>query len=199
MTFARRQRSQLVDLLREVGPFAETACEGWQTQDLAAHLWVREHKPAALPGIGIKALAGVTERMQRHALHAKGYLPILEDLESPSWYVAPLDPLVNGVEWYVHHEDVRRPRGEKVELTDGEVRGLEKVAFALAKKAQLESDHRLVVTPTGGSPRRFGKGSRTIYVEGPANELVLHFSGREADVVVTGDDVDRYRESLRGL
>ena len=59
MTFAKRQRAQLLEKMRELGPFAETACEGWKTQDLAAHLWVREHKPAALPGIGLERFAAL--------------------------------------------------------------------------------------------------------------------------------------------
>jgi uncharacterized protein (TIGR03085 family) len=199
MSLARRQRSQLLDLLREVGPFAETACEGWQTQDLAAHLWVRENRPSAVPGIGIPALAERTARIQNETLHSLGYLQILDDLASPGLLHRALDALSAGSEWYIHHEDVLRPRGEKVELTEHDLKRLEPIMFALAKKTQLASRHRLVVTPRGGRPRRFGKATRTVYVEGPANELLLHFSGREADVVVTGDDVDDYLKSLKGL
>lgn len=199
MTFARRQRAQLLDLMHEVGPFAETACEGWQAQDLAAHLWVREHRPSAMLGIGMERFADRTARIQQESLHELGFLGLLEELREPGWYMRPVDKVVNGVEWYIHHEDVRRPRGEKVHLTPKEVESLEKVALVLARKAQREADVELVVTPKGSQPRTFGKGGRTIFVEGPANELVLHFSGREADVVVTGDDVDAYMESVTGL
>ena len=199
MSFVRRQRAQLIDLMREVGPFADTKCEGWQVQDLAAHLWIREHRPSALPGIGFEAFAGRTERIQQESLHSKGFLGLLEELQRPPWYMRPMDRLAGGVEWYIHHEDVRRARGEKVRLTAREVDSLESIALVMAKKAQRESGAQLVVTPRGSKPRTLGTGDRTIFVEGPANELLLHFTGRDSDVTVTGDDVEAYRESLKGL
>ena len=199
MTFAKRQRAQLLEKMRELGPFAETACEGWKTQDLAAHLWVREHKPAALPGIGLERFAARTARIQQNALHTQGYHQLLDALAKPSLLVRPVDPIVGAVEWYIHHEDVLRPRGEKVSLTDDEVKSLEKVALALAVKTQLGKDFRLVVTPTGSRSRSIGKGSRTVHVDGAANELLLHFTGRESEVTVTGDDVEDYLASLTGL
>lgn len=199
MNFAKRQRAALLEKLKELGPLASTACEGWQTQDLAAHLWVREHKPAALPGIGLQRFADRTARIQQSALHTMGYAALLNALEKPSLLVKPLDPLVGAIEWYIHHEDVLRPLGEKVQLTEQEVKGLEKAALALAAKTQLGRGFRLVVTPTGSKPRSFGRATRTVYVEGPANELLLHFTGREADVTITGDDLDAYKEAVAGL
>lgn len=199
MNFARRQRSQLLGLMHETGPFAETACVGWQTQDLAAHLWIREHKLSALPGIGIERFAKRTERLQQEALHSKGFEVLLAELQEPGLLVRPIDPIVGGVEWYIHHEDVRRPRGEKVQLTEKETRALEPVAMAMAKKTQLGSQYTLVVASKGGRVRRFGKGPKTVRIEGTANELLLHFSGRPADVLLKGDDVDGYLAAIKGL
>lgn len=33
------------------GPDAPTLCEGWFTRDLAAHLWIREHRLDAAVGM----------------------------------------------------------------------------------------------------------------------------------------------------
>src|SRR5262245_9679824 len=44
-SFYRRERAALCDLLDRVGPDRPTLCEGWTTNDLAAHLWVRESDP----------------------------------------------------------------------------------------------------------------------------------------------------------
>lgn len=199
MSFARRQRAQLLDLMREVGPFAETACEGWQAQDLAAHLWIRENRPSALPGIGLERFADRTARIQQQALHTMGFLTLLDELEKPSWFMRPLDPIVGAAEWYIHHEDVLRPRGEKVELTPDEQQLLRRYAMMLARKAQGGLGKRLRVKPTVGEARTFGKESGMITVEGAPNELLLHFSGRDGDVQISGDDVEGYKQSLKGL
>ncbi len=178
---------------------APTACEGWTAQDLAAHLWVREHRPDALPGIGLSRFAPHTERVQAEALHRKGFDGLLEDLAQPPAIVRLLDPLVNGVEYYIHHEDVLRPQGERVQLQPRDVPGLTRVALVLARKSRLGKDLRLVVTPTGGHARSFGAGSQVVHVEGPGNELLLHFTGRDADVTIVADDVDAYRAGVAGL
>lgn len=199
MSFARAQRRQLLDLMKEVGPFAPTSCEGWQVQDLAAHLWVREHRLAALPGIAIPRFAGCTERHQRDGLHRLGFEGLLDELAEPAGLMRLLDPLVNGVEYYLHHEDVLRPRGERVQLEAQEQKFLEKIVRVLARKAQLGKPYRLVVTPTDGHTKSYGNGQQVVYVEGAPNELLLHFSGREGDVIITADDQDAYRESIAGL
>lgn len=199
MTFARRQRTELLTKLRELGPFAETACEGWKTQDLAAHLYIREHKPTALPGIGSAKFADKTARIQMEALHTLGYEELLKRLAVPSLLMRPLDPIVGAVEWYIHHEDVLRPLGEKVQLSEKEQKNLLPIVKALALKTHLRMDTRLIVTPTIGNEMAFGKGDRSIHVEGAPSELLLHFSGRDSDVTIKGEDIDKYKEAIRGL
>lgn len=185
--------------MREVGPLAETACEGWQVQDLAAHLWVREHKLAALPGIGMERFADKTRRIQNEHLHKLGFERILRELERPAGLMKVLDPIVNAAEYYIHHEDVLRPRGERAMLTDADQKSLLKVALMLARKAQVGKDFRLVVTPTNGHAKSFGRGDNVVYVEGAPNELLLHFSGRDSDVVIVADDIDAYKDQIKGL
>ena len=60
MGFAAQERTALCDALAEVGPDAPTLCEGWTSHDLAAHVWVRENDPSAMPGLLVGALADVT-------------------------------------------------------------------------------------------------------------------------------------------
>ncbi|WP_297748370.1 maleylpyruvate isomerase family mycothiol-dependent enzyme [uncultured Tessaracoccus sp.] len=199
MTFARRQRRQLLDVMRTAGPLAPTACEGWLVQDLAAHLWVREHRPSALPGIGVSRFAAHTDRLQMEGLHRLGFEGLLEKLERPGWVMRLVDPLVNGAEFYLHLEDVLRPRGERAELSSSDQEYLRKIALLLARKTQLGKPYRLVVTPTDGHTKSFGSGEQVVYVEGAPNELLLHFSGRDADVAITTDDEPAYRASIAGL
>ena len=71
MSLASRQRDSLCDLMSELGPLAPTMCDGWNVGDLAAHLWIREHKPASLPGIGsqqiqVNHFAGLRPKAIQH-------------------------------------------------------------------------------------------------------------------------------------
>ena len=66
MTFAKLERDAACDALLAVAPDSPTLCEGWSAHDLAAHLWVREHDPLALPGVVVPPLQRLTaERMER--------------------------------------------------------------------------------------------------------------------------------------
>ena len=62
MTFARSERAELCDLLDDVGAHAPTLCEGWNTHDLVAHLWVRETDPIGASGIVAKPLSSLYGR-----------------------------------------------------------------------------------------------------------------------------------------
>lgn len=188
MTLAKRQRAALLALMEELGPFAPTLNEGWQTQDLAAHLYIREHRPAALPGIASKRFAGLTERIQNEELHTKGFPRLLEELRRPGWIMRPLDKLVNTSEYFIHHEDVLRANGRSQTLTDKDQQELWPVAKMLARKAQVALKGRVVLKRTDtGDEIALGKGNRAVYVAGLPSELLMHLSGREADVTVTAE------------
>ena len=202
MTFAQRQRSALVSLLRSLGPFAPTKCGGWQTQDLAAHLYVREHRPAALPGIAVPRFAALTERIQRESLHSLGYPALVDALEQPGWIMRPVDKLVNTSELFIHHEDVLRANGGSQVLTPAEQQELWPVARMLARKAQAGYGGRVLLTRTDTAQQiAKGTGNRPIHVSGLPSELVLLLSGRDADVTVGGEPaaLEAWREALSGL
>ena len=108
--FARSERTGLCNLLSELGPEAPTLCEGWLTKDLAAHLFVRERRPLAMPGLVLGGPpARLTEIAMQAALKTYGYAGLVARVRSgPPAIGRPLDELVNLMEYFVHTEDVRR-------------------------------------------------------------------------------------------
>ncbi len=112
-SYARSERAALADLLDDLGPDAPTIDDGWATRDLTAHLVVRERRPLAMPGIAVPALAWLTER-EMTAMCRRPYGEVVQLVRSgpPRWnplaLVPALDEVVNGSEFFVHHEDVRR-------------------------------------------------------------------------------------------
>ena len=100
-------------LLSAKGPDAPTLCEGWATRDLAAHLVLRERRPDAALGILGGPLAGYTARVQHRIAQQHDYPGLIDMIrQGPpllSIFAIPgVDERANAVEYYVHHEDVRR-------------------------------------------------------------------------------------------
>ncbi len=126
VTYARDERVALCALLDQLGPGADTLCEGWQTADLAAHLVLRERRPDAALGILGGPLAAYTERVMRGMSAKRPYPLLVETVRSGpprfSLYGIPgADAKINFGEFFIHHEDVRRaqPGWEPRELDQG--------------------------------------------------------------------------------
>ncbi|NUP02086.1 MAG: TIGR03085 family protein, partial [Nonomuraea sp.] len=196
MTHARGERAALCDLFDRLGPGAPTLCAGWDTYDLAAHLVLRERRPDAMGGIGISALAGYTASVQ-NGLKAKHPYPELVGLvrEPGGVYgLLPfLDTAVNTLEYFVHHEDVRRaqPGWEPRELPADLDRLMWKRVSAGARIMLRRSPVRLVLRRTGGGVALGGaREGANVQVTGTASELLLFCFGRQAHarVELTGDD-----------
>jgi uncharacterized protein (TIGR03085 family) len=104
------ERTRFCDALAELGADAPTLCEGWLTRDIAAHVFVRERRPLAMPGILLGGkFAKLTEDAMSAALNIYGYTGVVAKVRSgPPLLWRPLDGLVNLVELFVHTEDVRR-------------------------------------------------------------------------------------------
>jgi len=113
VSYARDERTALCALLDEMGPGGPTLCEGWRTVDLAAHLVMRERRPDAAAGLMGGPLAGHTRRVT-HALSSRTPFPDLVELirSGPPplsvFWLPGVDERLNLVEFFVHHEDVRR-------------------------------------------------------------------------------------------
>jgi uncharacterized protein (TIGR03085 family) len=113
MTYSRDERQALCALLDETGPKAPTLCEGWTTLDLAAHLVLREHRPDASAGMLGGPLARYTTHVQRKLTQGVPYARLVQMIRNGpprlSLFGIPgVDERANLVEFFVHHEDVRR-------------------------------------------------------------------------------------------
>jgi uncharacterized protein (TIGR03085 family) len=193
---ARRERAALCDLFDEVGPDAPTLCGDWTTRDLAAHLVVRERRPDAAVGIVVSKAAGYTERVQ-DGVAAGDWAALVDTVRSgpPIWSPTRIDAVdraANTVEFFVHHEDVRRavdgwtPRELDADLTDT----LRSMLGRMAKRLVSSSPVGIVLAPEGGDPITVKDGEPSVTVRGPVGELVLFVFGRQgrSAVEVDGDE-----------
>jgi uncharacterized protein (TIGR03085 family) len=207
VTHARDERTALCDLLTELGPEQPTLCAGWQTGDLAAHLVLRERRPDAGAGVIGGPLAGYTRRVQDR-LRARTPFPRLVELirTGPprlSMFALPgMDERANMVEYFVHHEDVRRaqpdwqPREIDTDLADDLWRRL-RLARLLLRRAPVGVELVRADEPAaGGGPAkvRITVRARTpvVTVAGTPAELTLWTMGRTgaARVRMDGSDAD---------
>ena len=199
MTYAQEERAALAALLEETGPDGPTLCEGWQTKDLAAHLVLRERRPDAAAGVMGGPLASYTARVQRKYLGRYSYPELVGLFRSGppalSLFAIPgADEAANAVEYFVHHEDVRRAGEEWTErpLDDG----LSEMLWKRLKGARL----LLRSAPTGVVLAREGNGkldlivaktaAPSVTVTGSPAELTLWSMGRTraARVILDGPE-----------
>jgi uncharacterized protein (TIGR03085 family) len=209
VTHAQDERRAICDLLTELGPDKPTLCAGWQTGDLAAHLVLRERRPDAGAGIMGGPLAGYTRRVQ-DGLTARTPFPRLVQLirTGPprlSLFGLPgADERLNVVEYFVHHEDVRRAQpGWQPRAISGELANLlwDRLSLArvMLRKAPVgvelaRSDSASDSSHTGNGRVRITAKARTpvVTVSGDPAELTLWTMGRTsaADVQMEGSDSD---------
>jgi uncharacterized protein (TIGR03085 family) len=192
---AKTERVALCDLFDEVGPDAPTLCGTWTTRDLAAHLVVRESRPDAAVGIVVAPLAGWMARVQAGASHGD-WLALVGKVRNgpPRWSPARLGSLeeaFNGVEFFVHHEDVRRaaPGWQPRELPEATQRALWHVVQQRAKLHFRASRVGVILATPDGDECVASRRPTPVTVTGPPGELVLYMNGRteHARVVISGD------------
>jgi uncharacterized protein (TIGR03085 family) len=119
---ARLERTALCDLALELGPDAPTLCGDWTVRDLVTHLIVRERSPWAGPGLVVPALSGVTDWEMRR-VGKRDFTGLVDRLRTPILTpvaIPSLDKYINTLEFFVHHEDIRRaqPAWEPRPLTE---------------------------------------------------------------------------------
>jgi uncharacterized protein (TIGR03085 family) len=192
---AADERAALCDLALEVGESAPTLCEGWDVKDLVVHLLVREGNPGAV-GIVVPPLAPVTDVASRW-VGREDFETLVDRLrKGPPLYspmaVRKVDALLNGLEFFVHHEDVRRaePGWKPRNLDD---RTQEALWRALRKggKAPLRRSGTGVVVERSDTGERaeLRSGDPVVVVRGLPGEMLMFVMGRaEAEVTLSGDD-----------
>jgi uncharacterized protein (TIGR03085 family) len=205
--YADSERQSLADLLLTLGPDAPTINEGWQTRHLAAHLVLRERRPDASAGLVIPALGGRTERLLQQ-MAAEPYADLIARLRRPPRWGLLTNPLVNelvnGLEFLVHHEDVRRaqPDWQPRELSPGHQAAVWKQVPLMARMALRRFPAALLVQAPGHGERPAGAGGEPLRVVGAPSELALFLMGRQrvARVQLTGPTplTDRLRTTKLG-
>jgi uncharacterized protein (TIGR03085 family) len=206
VTYAQEERAALAALLEETGPDAPTLCEGWQTRDLVAHLVLRERRPDAAVGVMGGPLAGYTARVQRQFLDRYSYPELIALFKAGPPALSPFaipgaDEAANTVEYFVHHEDVRRAAEGWAERPDDA--GLSDALWKRLKGARLF----LRAAPTGVVLAREDSGtldlivaknaSPSVTVTGAPAELTLWSMGRVSAANVTLDGPDGAVEKLK--
>jgi uncharacterized protein (TIGR03085 family) len=213
MTYARDERLALCALLDETGPHAPTLCEGWTTLDLAAHLVLREHRPDASVGILGGPLAGYTRRAQETIASRTPYPELVTTIRNGppllSIFGLPgVDERANVVEYFVHHEDVRRaqPDWEPRELSQGLSEVLWqrlRMARFILRKAPVGIEFARDDQPPGaarnGQPVRITAKARipVVTVTGTPAELTMWALGRTGAARVRLDGGQADVQALR--
>jgi uncharacterized protein (TIGR03085 family) len=189
---AGAERTGLCDAFDAVGPDAPTLCEGWTTADLAAHLVVREHRPDALPGIvGGGPFARHTQRLM-DAAKQKGYASMVATLRSPSLLFRGPGAFGNVVEYWIHHEDVRRANGQGPRATVPELDAFLWRTLALTGRGAARKVKPIGFELDGGEGRRrvLRDADPRVVMRGAPGEIALYLSGRKAAAQVLLDGPD---------
>jgi uncharacterized protein (TIGR03085 family) len=179
------ERAQLADLLDELGPQAPTLLTPWTTRDLAAHLVLRENDALAGPGL---ALPGVWSRFaerRQAALASHDFTALVATLRSgppPGFFRTRwVRRVPNLIEFFVHHEDVRRANARAPRTTEPATdralwHALTRAPWFLTRRlhgAGLEL-HWANTTNTV----RARRGQPTARITGLPGELLLYLFGR---------------------
>ncbi len=204
---SRRERTALCDTALQVGEDQPTLSGEWTVKDLVVHLLIREGSPAAA-GIFVSPLAGLTEHESRR-IGRRDFTVLVEKLRSGpplySPYAVPrLDRLLNTLEYFVHHEDVRRaqPTWSPRDLDDRAERAVWRALHPMAKVLTRPVPAGVVLEDSlSGSRLSASRGAGRTVVRGRPSEIALYLFGRkeQADVEVTGDAPGTVEETPLGL
>ncbi len=194
---ARSERAELCDLLEQTGPDEATLCAGWTTRDLAAHLVIREGRPDAALGVLGGPLASWTDKVQNDAA-SQDYDKLVRLVRTgpPVWSYFRLpwvDGQFNTIEYYVHHEDVRRaqPQWSTRDL-DPELQDFLWDRLTFAGRGWFHGvagGVTLVRTDRPDTSHKVKSGDAMITISGTPGELMMvAFGRREADVEIEGTE-----------
>ena len=203
---SRAERSALCDALENGGPDVPTLCDGWSARDLAAHLVVREGRPDTTLGILGGPLAAWTEKVQADAA-SQDYDKLVHLIRNgpPIWSAFRLpwvDGQLNTLEYYVHHEDVRRAQpGWQPRDLDPELADFIWDRLKLAGRGWFNSvpgGVTLVRTDGAGAEHKVKGGDPMVTLKGTPGELIMIAFGRkeaEVDVLGEAEAVAGFREA----
>lgn len=181
--FTKSERQFTANTLSKLTPSqwqADSLCDGWTVEDVAAHLIVSEGLIAPI-GIIFHSLHKIHDYAIRR-VENKGHDYIIARVRKCPWY---MPAAVNVAEFYVHNEDILRgglhmqrpiPTGESATLLWGSLHGIAKVRSNMV--ADL-GNLTLVNRQTGEEIFvKAKKSSKSTTVTGDPGELLLYFYGR---------------------
>ena len=194
-SLSRTERASLCDLLDDVGPDAPTLCAGWTTRDLAAHLRLREGNPLAAATIVLPRAYRLNDRGMDRLTSRLSFSQIVDQVRRgpPVWSALgwpKVEPAVNTVEFFVHHEDVLRaidPEHTR-ELSTRDQNEIWSRAHWSAKvfAHRASVGLELVRTDVPGSIR-VKDGQPSVAIRGLPSELTLYLYGRSVvDIELDG-------------
>ncbi len=186
-SMSRSERAALCNTALEAGEQAPTLCGRWTVKDLVIHLLVRERDPLGAPGILVPQLERLTDRSARR-LASQDFTSLVERVRSgpPRWSptaLPALDRAVNTLEFFVHHEDIRRAATDwqPRELTDREQRAIWKSISVAGKGLVRPAGVPVEICWPGNEGDRTAvlrKGEDPAVVSGAPAELTLFLFGR---------------------
>lgn len=196
MQFVNPSREVLAETLLAAGPGAPTLCEGWRTQELAAHLYLREHSPKVGLGLVIKRLNGsaemATKELAEQASTPATFAELVEKFRQGPGKLSPLslpgvDRSLNLIEYFVHTEDVRRagerwaPRALDNDYSDALWTDLVKRAAILYRGVDLG----IVLVNPNGQRHVAKRAPVSVAIIGSPAELLMHANGRIGQALVS--------------
>lgn len=208
MNLARRERHALCDLALVLGEDAPTLSGDWTAKELITHMVLREHSPLGAPGLVIPALSRLTD-LEMARIARTDFTVLVERLRKRGitpFALPPVDRAVNTLEYFVHHEDLRRaqPGWAPRELDRADESAL---------WSAIRVFGRALVRPAGvpvrirrsdiGAEASLRRGPEPAVLAGMPSEIVMFLYGRDQHrgLQFTGPEVhiDRLRHAGLGI
>ena len=206
-SMSRTERAALCNAALEAGESAPTLCGDWSVKELVIHLLIRERDPIGAPGIVFPPLQRLTDWSSRR-LAEEDFATLVERVRSgpPRWSpmsVGTVDRTMNTLEYFVHHEDIRRaaPGWGPRELTEREQRALWKsisvAGKGLVRPAGVPVELRWVGDEGDtGRTATLRPGPDPVVVAGAPAEIVMFCFSRRQNV---GLDLSGPPDSVQAL
>ncbi len=187
LSWSEPERHALAATFREVGPGAPTLCAGWRSEDLLAHLVLRENRPWVI---------ALDKRVHPRPGEEPRQAQIARGASTPGGYAALVDERLgtdglrltrrlgdaaNLLEFVVHHEDVRRagadPRPPR-QLPLGMREALWQRLRTMGKLATRKAPVGVALLSSTGDRALVHRGPTPVAVAGDPVDLVLYLFGR---------------------
>lgn len=208
--FVAASRAALVAALYAAGPNEPTLVDAWQTQHLAAAVFLREnpHRVTARGlGNGSAAVKSAIEALGEESSSRKAFYNLVRNIakgpeEPPAAargsFLSRLRRSVTPrrtspenllLELFVHTEDIRRAQARWAprKLTDSYADALFEQLREQSRKYYANAKTGYVLIRTNGERIIAKRGTDQTFVTGPAGELVLHALGRPDHALVLID------------